>query len=100
MATSSAPSDRATYRTVILLRRSEKLKLERLASREKVSSAEVIRRFIRSGDEMLKMQKEEEAISAAMKIIATSVAEANESLCRTINRIDDLHLELQKRDIA
>jgi dephospho-CoA kinase len=99
MATSSTSSDRATYRTVVLLRRSEKLKLERLASREKVSSAEVIRRFIRSGEEMLELQKDEEIISAAMKIIAAAVSEANQSLCRTIDRIDQLHLELHKRDI-
>ena len=99
MATSSTSSDRATYRTVILLRRSEKLKLERLALREKVSSAEVIRRFIRSGEEMLELQREEEIISAAMKIISDAVAEANASLCRTIDRIDQLQLELHRRDI-
>lgn len=99
MATSSTSSDRATYRTVVLLRRSEKLTLERLASREKVSSAEVIRRFIRSGEEMLELQREEEIISAAMRIISDAVAEANESLCRTIDRIDQLQLELHKQDI-
>ena len=100
MATSSTSTDRATFRTVILLRRSEKLKLEQLAMREKVSSAEVIRRFIRSGEEMLKMQQDEEVISAALKIISASVAEANESLCNSIDRLDALHLELKQRELA
>jgi len=97
MATSTASSERATYRTVVLLRRSEKLKLERLASKEKVSSAEVIRRFIRSGEAILKSQQEEELIEAALKIISKAVTEANESLCRTMDRMDQLHLELSKR---
>jgi hypothetical protein len=99
MAVSSASSERATYRTVVLLRRSEKLKLERLASQEKVSSAEVIRRFIRSGEEMLKLQQDEEVIAAALKIIAAAVAEANESMTRTMDKVDALHLELQQRKV-
>ena len=99
MATLPASSERATYRTVILLRRAEKLKLEQLASKEKVSSAELIRRFIRDGEAMLKTQREEVVIEAALKIIATSVVEANQSMTRTLGRIDRLHCDLKERDI-
>jgi hypothetical protein len=95
----SATSERATYRTVLLLRKSEKLKLERLASKEKVSTAEVIRRFIRHGDSLFKNKHEEEVIEAALKMISVAVSEANQSLTRTIDKLDRLHLELSQRDI-
>jgi hypothetical protein len=95
----SATSERATYRTVLLLRKSEKLKLERLASKEKVSTAEVIRRFIRHGDSLFKNKHEEEVIEAALKMISVAVSEANQSLTRTIEKLDRLHLELSQRDI-
>ena len=99
MGTSTAISDRATYRTVVLLRRSEKLKLERLAAKEKISSAEVIRRFIHSGEAILKNPKEEEVIEAALKMISQAVSEANESMSRTIDKLDHLHAELSTREI-
>ena len=99
MATSSTSSERATYRTVVLLRRSEKLKLESLASQENISSGEVIRRFIQSGDTILQREKDEEVIEAALKIISQAVTEANESMCRTIEKLDQLHLELKQREI-
>jgi hypothetical protein len=95
----SATSERATYRTVLLLRKSEKLKLERLASKEKVSTAEVIRRFIRHGDSLFKNKHEEEVIEAALKMISVAVSEANQSLTRTIDKLYRLHLELSQRDI-
>jgi hypothetical protein len=99
---SSNPSisdERATYRTVVLLRRSEKAKLERIASKEKISSGEVIRRFIRHGDTMFKNKHEEEAIAAALKIISSAVSDTNKSLTNTMNKLDRLHAELAKRDI-
>jgi len=99
MATSSASPERPTHRTVILLRRSEKLKLERLASKEKISSAEVIRRFIKHGDSLFANKQEEKAIEAALKIISAAVSEANESMTRTIGKLDQLHIELEKRNI-
>ena len=71
-STTSLSPERATYRTVVLLRRSEKAKLERLALKEKISSAEVIRRFIRNGDSLFKNKQEEEIIEAALKIISAS----------------------------
>ncbi len=98
-STTSLSPERATYRTVVLLRRSEKAKLERIALKEKISSAEVIRRFIRHGDSLFKNKQEDEVIEAALKIISTAVSEANESMARTVDRLDKVHLELQKRDI-
>jgi RNA polymerase-interacting CarD/CdnL/TRCF family regulator len=99
MANSTASPERATHRTVILLHRSDKAKLERLASKEKISSAEVIRRFIRHGDAFFRSQQEEEVIETALKIISTAVSETNQSLTRTIDKLDRLHTELAKRDI-
>ncbi len=89
--------ERATHRTVILLRESEKAQLERLASQENISSGELIRRFIRSGEAMLKQQTEEQTIEAALKLISTAAREANASMTATMDRLDALHLELEKR---
>jgi hypothetical protein len=97
MARTSKQAERPTHRTVILLRHSEKLKLEHLASREKVSSAEVIRRFIGSYDSL--PEGEEKLMEAALKIMSDAIAEANASLVKTNNRLDKLHRELKKRDI-
>jgi hypothetical protein len=99
MANSTASAERATHRTVILLHRSDKAKLERLASKEKISSAEVIRRFIRHGDALFRNKQEEEVIEAALKMISTAVSETNASLTRTMEKLDHLHDELAKRDI-
>jgi RNA polymerase-interacting CarD/CdnL/TRCF family regulator len=99
MARATTSPERATHRTVILLHRRDKAKLERLAAKEKISSAEVIRRFIRHGDSLFRNKQEEEVVEAALKIISTAVSEANESLTQTIGKLDKLHLELAKRDI-
>jgi hypothetical protein len=99
MAHSAAELERPTQRTVILLRPSDKRKLESIASREKISSAEVIRRFIRHGDALLRNEKEEEAIELALKLISAAVSEANQSMTRTIDKLDQLHTDLAARDI-
>ena len=93
-------TSKATYRTVVLLERSDKLKLQRLAAREQVSSAEVIRRFIRSGDEVLKNQPEEEIIEAALKMISQAAREANQSMERSMKKIDALHSQLSQRETS
>jgi hypothetical protein len=99
MANSTASPERATHRTVVLLRRSEKMKLERLAAKQKISSGEVIRRFIRNGDALLANQQEEVMIEAALKLISTAAREANQSMVRTMEKVDRLHEELMQRDI-
>jgi len=99
MANSAASTERATHRTVILLHKSDKVKLERLASKEKISNAEVIRRFIRHGDTFFRSERDDEAIETALKIISSAVSDTNQSLTRTIDKLDKLHSELAKRDI-
>jgi ABC-type transporter Mla subunit MlaD len=99
MASSASSPERATHRTVILLHQSDKAKLERLASKEKISSAEVIRRFIRHGEALFRNKQEEQVIEAALKMISTAVSDTNASLSRTMDKLDQLHAELAKRDI-
>ena len=92
--------ERATHRTVILLRPSEKQQLDRLAAEENISSAEVIRRLIREGDSLFKDRHEEEVVRAALSIISTAAREANESMSRTMAKVDKLHSELMERTPA
>ena len=94
MAASTSVSERATLRTVILLRKSDKLKLQRMARKQNVSSAEIVRRFIRLGDQLLRSEQEEEVLGAALKMMAAAVGEANASLSRSIDRLDELHHSL------
>jgi hypothetical protein len=68
-----------------------------MASREKVSSGEVIRRFIETHDSL--PGNEERLIEAALKVMSEAISEANASLVKTNARLDKLHLELKKRDI-
>jgi hypothetical protein len=100
MAQSAAQLERPTHRTVVLLRKSEKLKLERLAANHKISSAEVLRRLIHEGDSVFNDKHEEEAIRAALNLISTAAREANQSMTRTMAKVDKLHKELAQRKIA
>ena len=100
MATRVAAPERATHRTVVLLRPSEKLKLERLASHENLTTAEVIRRFIQHGDTIFRSHEEEQVIEATLKLISTAAKEANVSMTRTMKKVDKLHKELKKRELA
>ena len=86
--------ERATHRTVILLRPSEKQQLDRLAAEENISSAEVIRRLIREGDSLFKDKHEEEVVRATLNLISTAAREANDSMTRTMAKVDKLHAEL------
>jgi hypothetical protein len=99
MASTAIAPERAIHRTVFLLRTSEKRQLERLAAKQNVSSAEVLRRLIREGDALLGNKQEEEIIEAALKVIYEALSEANESMVRTMERVDRLHEELMQRDI-
>jgi hypothetical protein len=100
MASHAVVPERATHRTVILLRPSEKRQLEHLAAKEKISSAEVLRRFIRDGESLLRNKQEEEMIQVALKLISTAAREANESMLRTMEKVDRLHEEIMQRDLA
>lgn len=100
MASSAPSAERATHRTVVLLRKSEKLKLERLAKTQNLSTAEVLRRLINEGESFFHDKQEEEVIRAALNLISTAAREANESMTRTMAKVDKLHEELMQRDIA
>jgi hypothetical protein len=100
MASSAPSTERATYRTVVLLRKSEKLTLERLAANQNISSAEVLRRLIREGDSFFQDKHEEEVILASLNLISTAAREANESMARTMARVDKLHEELMEKNPA
>ncbi len=99
MASSAINPERATHRTVVLLRPSEKQQLERLAARENISSAEVLRRLIRDGESVLSNKQEEEMIEAALKIISQAAREASASMVRTMEKVDRVHAEIMQRDI-
>ncbi len=99
MASPAISPERATHRTVVLLRPSEKVQLERLAAKENISSAEVIRRFIRDGEELLKTKQEEAMVEAVLRLISTAAREASESMARTMEKVDRYHEEIMQRDI-
>jgi hypothetical protein len=99
MASNAIAPERATHRTVVLLRKSEKQKLEQLAANQNISSAEVLRRLIREGESVFQHKQEEEMIEAVLKLISTAAREASESMVRTMEKVDRLHEEIMQRDI-
>ncbi|MHB1020974.1 MAG: hypothetical protein ACYC46_06685 [Acidobacteriaceae bacterium] len=94
--------ERATSRTVVLLRGSDRKKLDDLAAREQVSAGEIIRRSLdtyESLESRIRKEEEEKMMEAALKLMRQSLSEANRSLQRTNAKLDKLHLQLKKRDI-
>ena len=99
MASPAIKPERATHRTVILLRPSEKQEPERLAARENVSSAEVLRRLTREGGSVLGNKQEEEMMEAALKSISKAAREASESMVQTMDKVYRFHEEIMQRNI-
>ena len=99
MAISMTRPERATHRTVILLRESEKIMLERLAATQKITSAEVLRRLIREGESLFRDQQEKEAIESALRMISAAAREANASMTRTMAKVDKVHEEIMAHDV-
>ena len=90
-------SERANSRTVVLLRDSDRRKLEKLASKEKVSSGEIIRRSLNSYSSIesrVRKEEEEKLMEATLAMLIESLAEANRSMEHTCRKLDDLHLQL------
>ena len=100
MASVNPRPERATHRTVILLRKSEKVMLERLAATQKITSAEVLRRLIREGESLFHDQQEKEAIESALRMISAAAREANASMAKTMAKVDKVHEEIMSRDIG
>ena len=91
----TALQNHAAHRTVVLLRPSEKKRLERLARQENVSSSEIIRRSLQAYDSP-STQKEQEmkiliaemnqALDAALQSIRSARAEVAENLAQIKQR--------------
>jgi Ribbon-helix-helix protein, copG family len=96
MATATK-SELANSRTVVLLRESDRRKLEKLAAREKVSSGEIIRRSLDSYKTLearIRKEEEEKMMESTLNLLLDALEGANRSLENACNRLDDLHLQL------
>jgi anaerobic ribonucleoside-triphosphate reductase len=93
----TAKSERANSRTVVLLRDSDRRKLEKLASREKVSSGEIIRRSLDSYktiEARVRKEEEEKMMEATLAMLIEALEGANQSMENTCQKLDALHLQL------
>jgi hypothetical protein len=98
--TVAAKSERANSRTVVLLRNSDRKKLEKLAAREKVSSGEIIRRSLdsyKTTEARIRKQEEEKMMEATLVMLMGALEDANRSLDNTCKMLDELHLQLNSR---
>jgi hypothetical protein len=90
-------SERANSRTVVLLRDSDRKKLEKLAAKEKVSSGEIIRRSLDSYKTLearIRKEEEEKMMESTLAMLLEALESANQSLENTCKRLDELHLQL------
>jgi len=90
-------SERANSRTVVLLRDSDRKKLEKLAAKEKVSSGEIIRRSLstyKSLEARIRKEEEEKMMESTLVMLLDALEGANRSLNNTCKRLDELHLQL------
>lgn len=97
----TAKSDRANSRTVVLLRTSDRKKLQGLAAKEKVSAGEIIRRSLDSYESLearIRKEEEEKMMESTLALLMDALKDANRSLESTARRLDDLHLQLNPRD--
>ncbi len=81
----TATHNHATYRTVVLLRSSEKKRLEKLARQEKVSSSEIVRRSI---------QAYESSSSKEQQEVQSLVAEMNTALDKALEAVRSARTEV------
>jgi hypothetical protein len=92
-----AKSERVNSRTVVLLRDSDRKKLEKLASKEKVSSGEIIRRSLDSYktiEARVRKEEEEKMMEATLAMLIEALEGANQSMENTCRKLDVLHLQL------
>jgi hypothetical protein len=96
-------SERANSRTVVLLRDSDRRKLEKLAAKEKVSSGEIIRRSLDSYKTLearIRKEEEEKMMESTLVLLMDALESANQSLESTCKRLDELHLQLNPNGTA
>jgi RNA polymerase-interacting CarD/CdnL/TRCF family regulator len=90
-------------RVVILLRKSERRYVEKLAASENVSTGEIFRRSLETYqtiENRLRKQQEEEMLRSAITMLDSALSGVNESIAETCRKLDRLHLELKKRELA
>ena len=103
MARAARKSEAINDRVVILLRKSERRRVEKLAAAENVSTGEIFRRSLKtyqSIENRLRKQQEEELLTGAISMLDSALSGVNESIAATCDKLDDLHLELRKRALA
>jgi anaerobic ribonucleoside-triphosphate reductase len=96
-------SERANSRTVVLLRDSDRKKLEKLATKEKVSSGEIIRRSLDSYktiEARVRKEEEEKMMEATLAMIIEALEGANQSMENTCRKLDALHLQLNSQSTS
>ncbi|RXH55641.1 hypothetical protein [Granulicella sibirica] len=101
-APKSPASNRATSRTVVLLRASDRKKLEALAAQEEVSSGEIIRRSLDSYESLearIRKEEEEKMLLSGLSILQDALKTVNDSMNHTNAKLDKLHLELKALDL-
>lgn len=102
MANTAKSTERASNRTVVLLRPSDRVKLQQLAARDNVSSGEVIRRSLGSYEtlsDQVRVEEENKLMAATLALMSEAISEANRSIARTNAKLDKLHQVLKKKDI-
>jgi len=90
-------------RVVILLRKSERRRVEKLAKAENVSTGEIFRRSLdtyQTIESRLRKQQEEELLVSAIAMLNAALSGVNESIADTCRKLDTLHIELKKRELA
>jgi hypothetical protein len=103
MAATAAKSEPTDTRLVLLIRKSERKRIEKLARAENVSVAEIVRRSLgtyESIEATLRKRHEEELMKATIEMLEGALSSVNESMAATFKKMDALHLELRKLEIA
>jgi len=103
MATAATKLEPADTRLVLLIRKSERRRIEKLARAENVSIAEIVRRSLatyESIESTLRKRHEEELMKATIEMLEAALTSVNESMAATFEKMDALHLELKKLEIA
>jgi hypothetical protein len=97
----TAKSERVNSRTVVLLRESARKKLEKLASKEKVSYGEIIRRSLDSYSTIearVRKEEEEKMMEKTLAMLIEALEDANQSMEKTCRTLDNLHFQLNPQD--
>ncbi len=90
-------------RLVVLLRKSERQRLEQLAAAEDVSAAEIVRRSLGTYETIearVRKQNEEELLESAVAMLNNELTVVNKSIENTCTKLDALHRQRGQRDVA